>query len=145
MVRAGARALNGPALSLVRLSRLYRSPAWPDPSEPAFVNAVALVETSLAPNVLLKRLKEIEMAFGRAPAPRNAPRPLDLDIIDYDGQVSAPDADPVLPHPRLAHRAFVLLPLRDVAEDWRCQATGKGIDALIAALPRPVEATPVAE
>jgi 2-amino-4-hydroxy-6-hydroxymethyldihydropteridine diphosphokinase len=65
---------------------------------------------------------------------RNEPRVLDLDLLDYDGLVQQ-DGRAVLPHPRLHERAFVLLPLRDVAPHWRHPVRGRGIDELIAALP----------
>lgn len=116
-------------------SRLYRSPAWPDPSDPEFVNAVAKVETSLPGAALLNRLHEIEKTFGRSRGVRNAPRPLDLDIVDYDGAVSAPGAVPILPHPRLRDRAFVLLPLRDVAPAWIHPEDRTPIAQLVARLP----------
>jgi 2-amino-4-hydroxy-6-hydroxymethyldihydropteridine diphosphokinase len=73
----------------------------------------------------------------------NAPRPLDLDIIDYDGRVSLPGEVPVLPHPRMAERAFVLLPLAEVAPDWRHPVSHDSVAQLIAALPRPLEASPL--
>jgi 2-amino-4-hydroxy-6-hydroxymethyldihydropteridine diphosphokinase len=124
-------------------SRLYRSAAWPDPGDPEFVNAVARIETALPPPELLARLHDIEAECGRVRGRANAPRPLDLDIIDYGGLVSEPCETPILPHPRLAERAFVLLPLRDVAPGWHHPATGRTIDALIAALPDSSAATPL--
>jgi 2-amino-4-hydroxy-6-hydroxymethyldihydropteridine diphosphokinase len=115
------------------LSPLYETPAWPDPTDPSFVNAVARVETTLAPAALLAALQNVEALFGRTRGARNAPRSLDLDIIDLDGRVES--GPPQLPHPRLASRGFVLIPLRDVAPHWRHPVSGLAIDALIAALP----------
>jgi 2-amino-4-hydroxy-6-hydroxymethyldihydropteridine diphosphokinase len=121
-------------------SHLWRTPAWPDRRDPAFINAAAVVKTALAPEDLLTLLHEVETQFGRdrsphwaMPAERNAPRTLDLDLIDYNGRVQA--GPPELPHPRIAERAFALLPLRDIAPQWRHPASGKTIDELIAALP----------
>lgn len=131
------RTLDCEEIKVVSRSRLYRSAAWPDPSDPEFVNAVALVETELSPVALLDRLHALEMSFGRTRHAKNAPRPLDLDIIDYDGKVSTPGETPILPHPRMTDRAFVLLPLRDVAPDWRHPVSSLDLDALIAALPDP--------
>lgn len=117
----------------VAVSRFYRTPAWPDPHDPEFVNAVAEVMTELSPSELIARLHETERRFGRVRSTRNAPRTLDLDILDYAGRVE--EGPPVLPHPRMAQRAFVLVPLRDVAPDWRHPVSGVAIAELIAALP----------
>jgi 2-amino-4-hydroxy-6-hydroxymethyldihydropteridine diphosphokinase len=114
-------------------SPYYVTPAWPDPSEPAFTNAVAQVESSLSPHALMEILHATETAFGRVRSRRNAPRTLDLDLIDYDGRIE--QGPPVLPHPRLAERAFVLVPLADIAPDWTDPVSGKSVAALIAALP----------
>ncbi len=128
---------------VVARSRLYRSIAWPNPGDPEFINAVALVETAHAPAGLLARLHDIEAAFGRVRGKANAPRPLDLDLIDFGGAVSAPGENPILPHPRLTERAFVLLPLRDIAPDWRHPVTGRTVSGLIAALAEPALAVPL--
>lgn len=115
-------------------SRLYASPAWPDPSGPAYVNGAAVLETALGPAALLARLHAMEARFGRtrSEADRWASRTLDLDLIDHDGAVvERPDL--VLPHPRAAQRAFVLLPLADVAPNWRTP-DGTPLSALIGAL-----------
>jgi 2-amino-4-hydroxy-6-hydroxymethyldihydropteridine diphosphokinase len=127
-------------------SRLYESPPWPLPSEqPWYVNAVARIETALDPEALLAHLHAIEREFGRVRGNRNEARTLDLDLLDYDGRRRA--RDPALPHPRLADRAFVLFPLRDVAPDWRHPADGRTLADLANALPadticRPLPATP---
>jgi 2-amino-4-hydroxy-6-hydroxymethyldihydropteridine diphosphokinase len=133
-VMAALRALDGGDMELTAQSRLYRSPAWPNPADPEFVNAVASVRTDLSPADLLARLHGIEAAFGRVRRLPNAPRTLDLDIIDYNGLVSAPGETPILPHPRMADRAFVLMPLADIAPDWRHPATGRTVGDLIAEL-----------
>jgi len=115
------------------VSSFYATPAWPDPSDPEFVNAVARIETELSPPQLMELLHRIEAAFGRERDVRNAPRTLDLDILDYDGRVE--QGPPILPHPRIAGRAFVLIPLREVAPAWRDPVSGESVDALITALP----------
>lgn len=129
----GALAAEGVAVE--RLSPWYRSapvPALDD--QPWYINGVAAVTTRLAPPELLALLHRVEQRFGRVRRRRNEPRVLDLDLLDYDGLVQQGDAA-VLPHPRLHERAFVLLPLRDVAPHWRHPALGRSIDELIAALP----------
>lgn len=115
------------------VSPFYKSAAWPDPRDPEFVNAVARIESELSPASLLAVLKEIERSFGRRSAERNAPRPLDLDLLDYQGRIES--GPPILPHPRLHERAFVLIPLRDIAPLWRHPVSGFSVDALIEALP----------
>ncbi len=132
-IRAALSRLSHNGVTPVAVSSFYTTPAWPNPSDPSYVNAVALMRTELTPVLLMKQLQETESAFGRMQTARNAPRTLDLDILDYDGKVEA--GPPQLPHPRLESRAFVLVPLRDVAPDWRHPVSGKGIDELIAALP----------
>jgi 2-amino-4-hydroxy-6-hydroxymethyldihydropteridine diphosphokinase len=132
-LRAALAHLRDNGVTPVTVSRFYRTPAWPDPRDPAFVNAVAQAMTELSPSALIALLHETETAFGRVRSERNAPRTLDLDIIDYDGRVE--DGPPVLPHPRMESRAFVLVPLSDVAPDWRHPVSRASIADMTAALP----------
>lgn len=102
-----------PETAVVAVSRVYESEPWPDPADPPFANAVAVVETALEADVLLRLMGEIEEALGREPAPANAPRPVDLDIIIFgDEEWTGPEL--VIPHPRFAEREFVVLPLLEV-------------------------------
>jgi 2-amino-4-hydroxy-6-hydroxymethyldihydropteridine diphosphokinase len=142
-VEVAIQVLQDSEIKQVSRSRLYRSAAWPDPTDPEFINAMLSVETSLAPDALLARLHAVEAEFGRQRRQVNAPRTLDLDIVDFAGQVSAPGGRPILPHPRLADRAFVLLPLAEIAPDWRHPVTGVPICDLIRALPDPQAAVPL--
>jgi 2-amino-4-hydroxy-6-hydroxymethyldihydropteridine diphosphokinase len=103
-----------PGTSVVKHSSLYRSAPVGYADQPDFVNAVAEIETSLPASRLLAELKEIEARHGRRRSFRNAPRPLDLDILLY-GEVTMNLAHLTLPHPRLHERAFVLKPLYEVA------------------------------
>jgi 2-amino-4-hydroxy-6-hydroxymethyldihydropteridine diphosphokinase len=82
---------------------------------------------------LLAALHGIEARFGRTRTRPNAPRTLDLDLIDYDGRIES--GPPELPHPRAGLRAFVLLPLRNVAPQWTHPVSGQSVDGLIAAMP----------
>jgi 2-amino-4-hydroxy-6-hydroxymethyldihydropteridine diphosphokinase len=120
-------------VQILSVSSFYETPAWPDPSDPPFVNAVATVKTGLQPVELLTLLHEVETKSGRMRSAPNAPRTLDLDLLDHDGQVM--DGPVVLPHPRLAERSFVLVPLAEVAPHWRHPVTGQGAADLLAALP----------
>ncbi len=121
-----------------RLSPLYDSPAWPDPSGPAYVNAVMELRTALGPEALLEALLATEAGFGRMrsddPALRYAPRTLDLDLLAMGDRRSA-TARLTLPHPRLHERDFVLLPLGDVAPGFIHPESGEGIAAMLSGLP----------
>ncbi|MEM6650780.1 MAG: 2-amino-4-hydroxy-6-hydroxymethyldihydropteridine diphosphokinase [Pseudomonadota bacterium] len=116
-----------------KISALYRSPAWPNPMQPPYVNAVAQLETPLTAEELLASLLAIESGFGRIrsddPALRYAPRSLDLDLLDHQGDVQD-SATLTLPHPGLVSRDFVLLPLQRLAPDWQCPKSGEGIGDL---------------
>lgn len=89
----------------------------PRGSGPPYANGIILAETMLRPAALLSLLHRVERRFGRRRRARNEPRILDLDLIDYRGAVS--EGSLTLPHPRAHERAFVLLPLADVAPTWR--------------------------
>ncbi|KAA5805498.1 2-amino-4-hydroxy-6-hydroxymethyldihydropteridine diphosphokinase [Alkalicaulis satelles] len=134
-LNSAIRALHTAGVETLAASRPWRTPAWPDPSDPPFVNACIKVRTALQPPDLMAALHTIETAHGRQRGARNAPRTLDLDLIDYDRLHQVLPGGLVLPHPRAAQRAFVLLPLREIAPHWRDPASGARIDALIGALP----------
>jgi len=132
-LKAALEELDHRAVKIVAVSPYYVTPAWPDPKDPPFVNAVARVETALSPATLLAQLHQTETSFGRVRSTRNAPRTLDLDLLDYDGRKEP--GPPELPHPRIADRAFVLVPLADVAPQWRHPQTGRSAAEMLAALP----------
>ncbi len=104
-----------PGTRLRQASSLYRS-APVDATGPDFVNAVAELETTLGPEALLAELQRLEQAAGRERPWRNAPRTLDLDLLLY-GDVRQDDPVLTLPHPRMLARAFVLLPLAELAPE----------------------------
>lgn len=141
-LEAALARLEAAGVHIRRCSRWYRSPAWPDPADPEFVNAVAEVETGLAPAALLALLHQIEAALGRVRGAPNAPRAIDLDLLDYRGAVEA--GPPALPHPRLHRRAFVLLPLAEIAPGWRHPVSRRAVAELAAALPPEAKAEPLA-
>lgn len=130
-----AAALVGtlPGLHDATLSRLWDSAPVPASDQPRFVNAVLRAGGSPDPAALLAALHGIEARFGRVRGEPNAARTLDLDLLDLNGLVRV--APPVLPHPRLMRRAFVLAPLAEVAPCWRHPVTGETVEALLAALP----------
>jgi 2-amino-4-hydroxy-6-hydroxymethyldihydropteridine diphosphokinase len=130
---AALDALANNAIVPVKVSRKFESPAWPDPNEPKYTNAVVLVKTDRSPRQLMEILHEIEISFGRKRGIANAPRTLDLDLIDYEGKLEV--GPPALPHPRMESRAFVLLPLADVAPSWVHPRGGAMLRDLISQLP----------
>jgi len=135
-LRAALAALDAlPGTRLLRASRFYRTPAWGVEAQPDFINAAAVVETTLAPRVLLEALLAIERDHGReraADGSRWGPRTLDLDLLLHgDAVIDEPGL--VLPHPQLHARAFVLVPLAEVAPD--AEVPGRGcVDALLRAI-----------
>ena len=140
-LEAALRCLGDSGVTVARRSSWYRSAPYPAADQPRYVNGVAAVETALSPTALMAVLLDIETAFGRRRGVRNAAREMDLDLIDFDGQTldrAADENGPALslPHPRLGQRAFVLLPLGEIAPDWRHPENGLHIDDLIAALPK---------
>lgn len=114
-----------PATRLLQRSSLYRSVPWGVVDQPAFVNAVAEVETRLLPRALLQSLLSIEQAHGRdRGGDRWGPRTLDLDLLAYsDLRIDEPGL--VVPHPYLAQRAFVLMPLAEIAADFVVAGAGR--------------------
>lgn len=113
-VRAALQALHTlPHTEVVAASSLYRTAPW-EASGPDFINAVAEVRTTLAPLALLHALQALEQQAGRERPYRNAPRTLDLDVLLY-GDVRVDTPELTVPHPRMLERAFVLVPLAELA------------------------------
>ncbi len=116
--RAVALFCDGEAVRLVARSSDYRTPPWGVTQQPAFINLCLAVSTDLSPRDLLARALDVERAFGRdrAREQRWGPRPVDIDLLAYD-DVTLDDGELILPHPRLFERAFVLVPLAEIAAD----------------------------
>ena len=152
---ARASVALGETIGLIRAkSRYYRTPAFPAGSGPDFVNAAMALETDLSASEIIRSLHHIEAEAGRERRERWAARPLDLDLIALGDQV-LPDPEThrmwremplseqmtrapeelILPHPRMHERAFVLVPLADVAPDWVHPVSLKTVKALLDGLP----------
>jgi 2-amino-4-hydroxy-6-hydroxymethyldihydropteridine diphosphokinase len=116
-LQAAQERLQSLGVRIVRRSRFWRSAPVPVSDQPWYVNAVASVETDLGAEELLALLHRVEDEFGRVRTIVNAPRLLDLDLLAYGRQVKA-EGPLILPHPRLGQRAFVLLPLSEIAPMW---------------------------
>lgn len=115
---AFAKALRGfdehDGVRVIARSQVWRTPPWGKTDQPDFLNMAALVETSLTPHELLALCLEVERSAGRERGERWGPRTLDIDIVAYDN-ITLADETLTLPHPRAAERAFVLVPLAEIA------------------------------
>ncbi|MGL4282051.1 MAG: 2-amino-4-hydroxy-6-hydroxymethyldihydropteridine diphosphokinase [Albidovulum sp.] len=139
---------------IVSVSRFFRTPAYPPGSGPDFLNAACIIATDLAPAEVLAELHAIEAEAGRRRDTRWGARTLDLDLIAMDSMIlpdpavqgewmalpperQGAEAPPVLilPHPRLQDRAFVLIPLAEIAPDWHHPVSGLSVGDMLAALP----------
>lgn len=129
-VEQALRELGGiPRTRVVKASSLYRSAPVGYASQPEFVNAVAQVETGLTAAQLLAELQAIETRHGRSRSFANAPRTLDLDLLLF-GQAVLAQRNLTLPHPRMHERAFVLVPLVEIAPEVTLPGLGKAADLL---------------
>jgi 2-amino-4-hydroxy-6-hydroxymethyldihydropteridine diphosphokinase len=116
--QAIAKLCDGAMVRLLARSSDYRTPPWGVTDQPPFINAVISVATALEPHALLSRAQECERALGRDRAHERhwGPRRIDLDVLAYD-DLAVDDATLTLPHPRMFERAFVLVPLAEIAPD----------------------------
>ncbi|MDN2568277.1 2-amino-4-hydroxy-6-hydroxymethyldihydropteridine diphosphokinase [Aquibium sp. A9E412] len=106
------------AITVAAVSSLYRTPPWGKTDQPDFLNAVARLDTHLAPRALLEALLAVERGLDRVRGERWGPRPIDLDILLH-GTATVAEPGLSVPHPRMLERAFVLLPLAEIAPDLR--------------------------
>ena len=153
-LKRALREIASDGLVIRAVSRFFQTPCFPAGAGPDYVNAAVMIATSLPPRAVLDVLHDIEARMGRTRETRWGMRSLDLDLIAYDDLVlpdaitaqiwvnlppekqvlRAPD-ELILPHPRLADRAFVLAPLSDIAPGWRHPVTGLTVAQMLSALP----------
>jgi 2-amino-4-hydroxy-6-hydroxymethyldihydropteridine diphosphokinase len=119
-----------PAVRVSRLSPIYETDPWGYSDQDDFLNMVVEAETDLGPKQLLVLLKGIEVKLGRKTRFRNGPREIDIDILLYDDLILE-EAGLRIPHPRLPERAFMLIPLADLAPDLEIPGVGKTVSELL--------------
>jgi len=122
-----------PAIRVLNQSPVYETPPWGLTDQPAFLNMALMGETHLGPLALLANVKHLETLLGRTPSIHYGPRLIDMDILFYDELIlAAPEL--TIPHPHLHERAFVLVPLADLAPDLIHPVFGKPVRELLAAV-----------
>ena len=122
--------LNG--INIIKSSGHYETLSWPDPSKPKFINIVVQSNTKIPPKKFLDISKKIENTLGRSKGPKNSPRKCDIDIISYRKKIISNSI--TIPHKRMSKRNFVLIPLFEIAPDWKHPKTNKSIKNLIFSL-----------
>jgi 2-amino-4-hydroxy-6-hydroxymethyldihydropteridine diphosphokinase len=117
--RAVSLLCDGTDVALITRSSNYRTAPWGDEDQPDFINCCLRIATALSPHALLDRAQTIERMLGRdrSKERRWGPRPIDIDVLAYD-DVTIDEPELKLPHPRLLERAFVLVPLAEIAPNW---------------------------
>ncbi len=114
--------LNKLPIIIIKTSKIYETPSWPNNKDPKFYNIVVKIKTSLKLNKLFIQIKKIEKKFGRKfKAKKNSPRTCDIDIIDFNGKASKLEINKnklIVPHPRMIKRNFVLIPLFEIDKNW---------------------------
>lgn len=154
-LRSALKRLDRNGIRLIKASRFFATPCFPAGAGPDYVNAAALVESDLDAEDMLQRLHAIELEFGRERVQRWGMRTLDIDLVagadlvlpDAETYAQWRDLDPelqmkatpdrlILPHPRMHERAFVLVPVHDVAPDWIHPVLQQSVAQMLEALPQ---------
>ena len=140
---AAVKAIGEGGCTVTAQSRWFRSAAVPKSDQSDFTNGVISVETAMAPTELLIFLHRIEARFDRRRSEPNAARTLDLDLLAFGDIVNKGPVSPIVPHPRMINRPFVLVPMKDIAADWKHPVSGTSLADLIAALPPDQDCVPL--
>ena len=123
-------------IKIIKSSSAYETFSWPDPKQPKFINIVIKIKTYFSPVELLNICNKVEIELGRKRFKKNEPRTCDIDIIDYDQKklkIKKP-LNLTIPHPFIEHRNFVLLPLFEIAKNWKHPVSKVKIAKLISFL-----------
>ena len=138
-IAAALDRLDAAGVRIVRRSHLYRTAPWGVTDQPDFLNLCAAAETALPPRELLSLAQRIEAELGREPGERWGPRVIDIDILTY-GDLAVDEPGLKIPHPRLTERAFVLVPLAEIApeaaiggrtlREWAARVDRSGVERL---------------
>ena len=134
-LEAALASLPARGIVVAALSPWYTSAPVPASDQPWYVNAVARIETALSPEATLAVLHAVEHELGRVRGAPNAARTVDLDLLTWGRLVRLAGPPPLLPHPRMTLRTFVLAPLADLAPGWRHPQNGQTAAAMLASLP----------
>ena len=122
-----------PHIAVTRRSSVYETPPWGYAAQNNFYNVAVEAETELSPSELIRELKTVEQRLGRTLSFKYGPREIDIDILLY-GQTSVTEADLTIPHPRLAERAFILVPLAELAPDLKVPGFNRTVTELLQSL-----------
>jgi len=127
--------LESEGIEILKKSFFYESEAYPNNKDPKFINSAIIIKTNLPAQVLLQKIFKIEKNFGRVRNQKNSPRTLDIDILDYDGQIiniKDKNINLDIPHKEIHNRLFVLLPIRDLSVGWLHPESKATIEDMIA-------------
>ena len=122
--------LNANNLKIIKISKIYETPSYPDKKNPNFLNICLCIESKEKAELLIKKFKAIEKKLQRNRGLKNQPRTCDIDIIDYNGKIINTNKI-IVPHPRAHLRNFVLYPLREISPEWVHPLLNKKIELLI--------------
>jgi 2-amino-4-hydroxy-6-hydroxymethyldihydropteridine diphosphokinase len=135
-LRKAISRLESRGCRVIKASSLIRTPPFGNTAQPDFVNAVVRLKTRMSPEALLEHLQQMERMAGRVRREKWGPRTLDLDILDYEGIIRG-EPPPVLPHPGIPERSFVLVPIAEIAPRWRHPVLRKTAKELLRQLEHP--------
>lgn len=133
-LEAALAALEEAGVRILKKSSWYTTAPVPASDQPWFTNGVVAAETTLGPQALLELLHGVEAAFGRVREEKNGARTLDLDLLAHNDAIQT-GISPLLPHPRLHERAFVMVPLSEIAPDWRHPVLNRTAAEILAEIP----------
>jgi len=126
--------LQSKKIKIIKISNFYESESWPNIKFPKYLNIILKVKTYLSPLKLFALTKSIEKKLGRKKTPKNYPRKCDIDIIDYNSEIISMkinNNEITIPHPKLHNRNFVLVPLNEVANNWKHPKFNQNISNLL--------------